>query len=213
VPVVAGELELGARRQLDLGQRDEIVEPGLAGGFLLEKPAQLVLRRFLGDPGKQGVPLAGAVFLERLEPGDEAVDVGRGFGCLVDHLLSELLDEAAFETEHRGVGGDVLLPVVGRKLRGETVVIPVRETSLEGVIEELRARLAGKRAGCHGKSLEKKSDFAGTAIETASGSEERARRPAQMTVQRRVRNVTERRVASIGAIECSQSHRTSPESL
>ena len=77
VPVIIGHLHLGDSGHLDLGDGDDVVEPGFACGLLREEPQQLLAGGGFGDPREQRVVLAGAGVVKGLEPGDEGIGIGR----------------------------------------------------------------------------------------------------------------------------------------
>jgi hypothetical protein len=139
VPIIARQLQLGPRRQFDLGKRRKVVEPGLPRCLLLEEPAQLVFRRVLGQPGEERVALAGAGLLQSLEPVDETVGIGRRLRCLHRRLRAELLEESAFQPQHRCVAGNPRLPIHGREAGSQPLPVPLCQTALENIVEELRA--------------------------------------------------------------------------
>src|SRR3546814_7865371 len=71
VPIIARQFQLGAGRQLHLGQRDQIVEPCFPGRLLREEPPDFVPARFLRPPGEKRIVLARPAFLQPFEPRSE----------------------------------------------------------------------------------------------------------------------------------------------
>ena len=119
VPVVAGQLELGACRQLDLRQRDEVVEAGLAGRFLLDEPAHRRQIGVLGEPGEERIILTGPVVAQPLVPGDEGIGLRWHLDHQRTHHRALAFDEPTFEQTQAGLGGELVLPVRGRRCRRE----------------------------------------------------------------------------------------------
>ena len=146
VPIIAGELELGGGRQLDLRISDEIVETRLAGCLLLEEPAELLERGLFGEPWKERITLAGTGSLQRLEPADEAVRVRRRFGRLLYYRGTQRLQERAFQAKHLRVAGQPQLPIRGRQRRREPLVIPGRKPPLRFVVQMIVRAMPNIRA-------------------------------------------------------------------
>ena len=97
VPEVAGKLELGLHRHLDLRQRDEVVESGLARDLLGEEPLHLCERRAPGEPGKERVTLPRTAIEQLVEPADECVRVaGHAAGQRL-HRCALFLDEPGLQ--------------------------------------------------------------------------------------------------------------------
>ncbi len=103
VPVVAGELQLGRGRDLDLGHGHKIVEAGLPSRFLGQEPVHLGVIGVSLQPGEQRIALSRPHDLERLEPIDEPVGIARRRGGLRLHLLAQPFDPGALQPAHPGV--------------------------------------------------------------------------------------------------------------
>ena len=111
VPVVARELELGARRHLQLGQRDEVIEPRLAGDLLAKEPAELLQRRLVREPVEQRIVLTGAILLELLEPRDELRGIFRRLLRATRDLGARTLEERLLEHAALDLAGHRVRPV------------------------------------------------------------------------------------------------------
>ena len=78
-------------------ERDEVVEPRLAGDLLPQEPAHLLERRVRREKRKERVPLTGTAFAQRLEPGDEPLRIGGSAGRLRGGRGALRLDVLRFE--------------------------------------------------------------------------------------------------------------------
>ena len=146
VPVVAGQLQLGAVGNLDLGQGHQVVEAGFARRLLGQEPLEVLQRGLAFQPVEQRVPLAGAVVLQRLEPGDEAVGVLRNLIDQRRHEVAEGLDERALDPAHADFLVQLFAPACRRLARRQADVVPVRQALVQGLgVGELRAERAQAR--------------------------------------------------------------------
>ena len=103
-------------------------------GQSLDDPAAMIVAR---EPGEQGIALAGPGDLQVLEPGEEALDVGRRIGGARNDLAAQFLEERAFQPLHPDVLVESALPAGGGKAWGQASMIPVREGALKARVEEL----------------------------------------------------------------------------
>ena len=103
IPVVSRHFQFGGDRHLDLGEGQQVVEAGLAGNLLGQKPQHLVARCAVGEPRKQRIALPGPGVLQLLEPIDEVVDIARDVGYQRRDLFPHGLDIFAFGAHHLGI--------------------------------------------------------------------------------------------------------------
>jgi hypothetical protein len=137
VPVVARDFQLRPLRQLHLGQRGQVLEARFAGDLLGQEPAHLVHARLLGEPREQRVVLPGAVLLQRLEPRDEAVRVGRRFRGAARDGGAEALQELALFAQEAGHLFDVALPVRRGQGRGEALLVRAGQAEVELLVRSV----------------------------------------------------------------------------
>ena len=131
VPIVACDLELGLDGHLDLGQRQQVLEPGLAGHLLQQKPAHLPGICGGGEPGKERVILSGPVLLELLEPGDEGVGLAGHAGRQRSDRTPQRFDECDLGPRDRALPLELVGHGLLRQARLEPAAVVARELPLE----------------------------------------------------------------------------------
>jgi hypothetical protein len=136
VPIVGRQLDFGAvHRDLDLGVGHQVVEAGLARDLLLQEPAHGLKVGLLGQPGEERVVLTRAVVLQRLEPTQDALRIGRRLCSAVAHLGPERLDECAFLEPHLMLVRQLRLPIRVRKAGRQPTMVPLRQPPMKCIVE------------------------------------------------------------------------------
>jgi hypothetical protein len=133
VPIVAGELQLGGDRHLDLGHGNEVIESGLAGDFLMQEPPHLAVGSFVCQPREQRVALARTILLQLLEPADEGV---RLLWHARQHRLDTLpfgLDEIALALLEQPFVLQRGTPIWIGEARRHALAVEICQLTVEGV--------------------------------------------------------------------------------
>ena len=94
IPEIARHLELGLNRHLELRQREQIFESGLAGHLLQQEPPHLFGGSRGRKPWKKRITLPRAGLPKPFEPGDEPIHLGGDVGSERGDRASERFNES-----------------------------------------------------------------------------------------------------------------------